>query len=91
MNWKLGYLKAGAEMRKLKLGLLGPVKFLALGGVQCRDVIKDEIGGKLPSERPFRPDVRARPHLPRGQVFTVRGCSCAFARTRARPRGRKKK
>jgi hypothetical protein len=25
--------------------------------VQGRDVIKDEIGGKLPSGRPFRPDV----------------------------------
>jgi hypothetical protein len=24
---------------------------------QGRDVIKDEIGGKLPSGRPFRPDV----------------------------------
>jgi hypothetical protein len=50
------------------------------GSVACiRDVIKDEIGGKLPSGRPFRPDVRARPRLPRGRgftrgrVFTVRG------------------
>jgi hypothetical protein len=52
-----------------------------------RDVIKDEIGRKLPSGRPFRPDVRARPHLPRGRgftrgrVFTVRGRSGASART----------
>jgi hypothetical protein len=44
-----------------------------------RDVIKDEIGGKLPSGRPFRPDVRGHPRLPRGRgftrgrVFTVRG------------------
>jgi hypothetical protein len=47
-------------------------------GPTDRDVIKDEIGGKLPSGRPFHPDVRARPRLPRGpgftrgQVFTVR-------------------
>jgi hypothetical protein len=45
----------------------------------ARDVIKDEIGGKLPSRRPFRPDVRARPRLSRERgftrrrVFTVRG------------------
>jgi hypothetical protein len=49
-----------------------------------RDVIKDDFGGKLPSGRPFRPDVRgcrpdvrgcrpdvrARPRLPRGRGFT---------------------
>jgi hypothetical protein len=40
--------------------------------VQCRDVIKDDFGGKLPSGRPFRPDVHARPRLPRGRIFTVR-------------------
>jgi hypothetical protein len=34
------------------------------------DVIKDDFGGKLPSGRPIRPDVRARPHLPRGRDFT---------------------
>jgi hypothetical protein len=45
-----------------------------------RDVIKDDFGGKLPFGRPFRPDVRARPRLPRGRgftrgrVFTVRRC-----------------
>jgi hypothetical protein len=33
----------------------------------ARDVIKDEIGGKLPSGRPFRPDVHARPRSPRGR------------------------
>jgi hypothetical protein len=43
-----------------------------------RDVIKDDFGGKLPSGRPFRPDVRTRPRLPcgrgfiRGRIFTVR-------------------
>jgi hypothetical protein len=37
---------------------------------QRRDVIKDEIGGKLPSGRPFCPDVRGRPCLPRGRGFT---------------------
>jgi hypothetical protein len=58
-----------------------------------RDVIKDEIGGKLPSGRPFRPDVRARPCLPcgrgftRGRVFTVRGRGSASTRT-PRPRVR---
>jgi hypothetical protein len=60
-----------------------------------RDVIKDEIGGKLPSGRPFRPDVRARPRLPRGcgftrgRVFTVRGRGKNRVRTDAaqRPRG----
>jgi hypothetical protein len=40
------------------------------------DVIKDDFGGKLPSGRPDvhgrRPDVRPRPRLPRGRVFTVR-------------------
>jgi hypothetical protein len=57
-----------------------------------RDVIKDEIGGKLPSGRPFRPDVRARPRLPRGWVFTVRGRgkNCVRADAGLRPRGRKK-
>jgi hypothetical protein len=57
-----------------------------LMGLYTRDVIKDEIGRKLQSGRPFRPDVRGRrpdvrvrPRLPRGrgftrgQVFTVRG------------------
>jgi hypothetical protein len=38
-----------------------------------RDVIKDKIGGKLPSGRPFRPDVRGRVFTVRGRVFTVRG------------------
>jgi hypothetical protein len=42
-------------------------------GAWIRDVIKDDFGGKLPSGRPFRPDVRARPRLSRGRVFTVRG------------------
>jgi hypothetical protein len=63
-----------------------------------RDVIKDEIGRKLPSGRPFRPDVRARPRLPRGRgftrgrVFTVRGRGKNRVRadSRVRPRGRKK-
>jgi hypothetical protein len=68
-----------------------------------RDVIKDEIGGKIPSGRPFRPDVRgrrpdvrARPRLPRGhgftrgRVFIVRGRSKNRVRTDAaqRPHGR---
>jgi hypothetical protein len=35
-----------------------------------RDVIKDDFGGKLPSGRPFRPDVHARPRLPRERGFT---------------------
>jgi hypothetical protein len=35
-----------------------------------RDVIKHDFGGKLPSGRPFRPDIRARPRLPRGRGFT---------------------
>jgi hypothetical protein len=35
-----------------------------------RDVIKDDFGGKLPSGRLFRPDVRARLRLPRGRGFT---------------------
>jgi hypothetical protein len=45
-----------------------------------RDVIKDDFGRKSLSGRPFRPDVRARPRLPRGcsftheRVFTVRRC-----------------
>jgi hypothetical protein len=60
------------------------------------------MGGKLPSGRPFRPDVRARPRLPRGRgftrgrVFTTRGrvfsvCGRGKNRVRAdarvRPRG----
>jgi hypothetical protein len=67
-------------------------------GLHNRDVIKDEIGGKLPSGRPFRPDVRARPCLPcgrgftRGRVFTVcgHGKNCVRADAQVRPRGRKK-
>jgi hypothetical protein len=45
---------------------------------------------KITSERPFRPDVRARPRLPRGRVFTVRGRSKNRVRADAglRPRGR---
>jgi hypothetical protein len=62
---------------------------------------------KLPSGRPFRPDVRgrrpdvhARPRLPRGRgknrvradaAQRPHGRSCASTRTRARPRGCKKK
>jgi hypothetical protein len=45
--------------------------------LQARNVIKDNFGGKLPSARPFRPDVRGRrpdvrprPRLPRGRGFT---------------------
>jgi hypothetical protein len=67
--------------------------------VHTRDVIKDEIGGKLPSGRPFRPDVRARPRLPRGRgftrgrVFTVRerGKNRVRADAGLRPCGREKK
>jgi hypothetical protein len=29
--------------------------------VEIRDVIKEDFGGKLPSGRPFRPDVRVYP------------------------------
>jgi hypothetical protein len=62
-----------------------------------RDVIKDDFGGKLPSGRPFRPDVRARPRLPRGRgftrerVFTVRrrGKNRIRADARVRPCGRR--
>jgi hypothetical protein len=58
-----------------------------------RDVIKDDFRGKLPSGR--RPDVRARPCLPRGRrftrgrVFTVRGRGKNRVRADARvcPRG----
>jgi hypothetical protein len=35
-----------------------------------KDVIKYDFGGKLPSGRPFRPDVRPHPHLSRGRGFT---------------------
>jgi hypothetical protein len=45
--------------------------------IVSRDVIKDDFGGKLPSGRPFRPDVRGRhpevctrPRLSRGRGFT---------------------
>jgi hypothetical protein len=54
--------------------------------VQTRDVIKDDFGGKLPSGRPFRLDVRPRPRLPRGcgstrgRVFTV----CRRSKNRVR-------
>jgi hypothetical protein len=37
------------------------VCYLRFTSVLVRDVIKDEIGGKLPSGRPFRPDVRVYP------------------------------
>jgi hypothetical protein len=57
--------------------------------VLARDVIKDDFGGKLPSGRPFRPDVRgrrpdvrARPRLPRERGFTRADASCPSARTR---------
>jgi hypothetical protein len=40
------------------------------GGPMARDVIKDDFGGKLPSGRPFRPDIRPRPHLSHGRGFT---------------------
>jgi hypothetical protein len=62
-----------------------------------RDVIKDDFGGKLPSGRPFRSDVRGyrsnvrpRPRLPRGWVFTVRrrGKKRVRADAGVRPRGR---
>jgi hypothetical protein len=49
--------------------------------IMPRDVIKDVFGWKLPSGRPFRPDVCPRPRLPRGRgftrgrIFTVRGRS----------------
>jgi hypothetical protein len=67
--------------------------------VSLRDVIKDDFGGKLPSGRPFRPDVRARTRLPRGrgftrgQVFTVRRCGKNHVRAGARvhPRGHENK
>jgi hypothetical protein len=58
--------------------------------LHTKDVIKDEIGGKLPSRRPFRPDVSARPRLPRGRsftrgrVFTVRGRGKNRVRTDAK-------
>jgi hypothetical protein len=38
-----------------------PTYFTRHDNVLCRDVIKDDFGGKLPSGSPFRPDVRARP------------------------------
>jgi hypothetical protein len=68
----------------------------------AKDVIKDDFGGKLPSGRPFRPDVRGRrpdvrprPHLScgrdftRGRVFTVRrrGKNRVRADAGACPRG----
>jgi hypothetical protein len=70
----------------------------------ARDVIKDDFGGKLPSRRPFRPDVRPRPRLPRGRsftrgrVFTIHRCGKKRIRTDAHvradaaqhPRGREK-
>jgi hypothetical protein len=51
-------------------------------------------------EENYRPDIRTRPHLPHGRVFTVRrrgkkprprGLWGASARTHSRPRGREKK
>jgi hypothetical protein len=53
--------------------------------VMHRDVIKHDFGGKLPSGRPFRPDVRARPRLPRG-----RGKNRVRADAARRPRRREK-
>jgi hypothetical protein len=64
-----------------------------------RDVIKDDFGGKLPSGRPFHPDVRPRPRLPggrgftRGRVFTIcrRRKNCVRADAGVHPCGREKK
>jgi hypothetical protein len=74
--------------------LANPVQAI-LDLVCTRDVIKDDFEGKLPSGRPFRPDVRARPRLPRGRgftcgrVFTVRqrGKNRVRADAGVRPRG----
>jgi hypothetical protein len=57
---------------------LKPLKLVPNMFAPGQDVIKDDFGGKLPSGRPFRPDVRPSPRLPhgrgftRGRVFTVR-------------------
>jgi hypothetical protein len=51
---------------------------------ESRDVIKDDYGRKLLSGRPFPPDVRPRPRLPRGWVFTVHGRGKNRVRTDAR-------
>jgi hypothetical protein len=54
-----------------------------------RDVIKDDFGGKLPSGRPYRPDVHPCPRLPRGRVFTVHRRGKKRVRAdMVRPRGR---
>jgi hypothetical protein len=75
---------------------------LVAGRGSTRDVIKDDIGGKLPSGRPFRLDVRARPRLSRGRGFpadgflpsaevvktaSVRTLGCVRADAAQRPRG----
>jgi hypothetical protein len=41
-----------------------------MGSAPHRNVIKDDFGGKLPSGRPFRLDIRSRPRLPHGRGFT---------------------
>jgi hypothetical protein len=77
--------------------------WVSLESSRARDVIKDDFGGKLPSGRPFRPDIRGRrpdvrlrPRLPRGRgftrerVFTVRqrGKTRVRADAAQRPSGR---
>jgi hypothetical protein len=59
---------ASTRMRKCVRASAGPRG----RGPAPRDVIKDDFGGKLPSGRPFRPDVRPRPRSPRGRDFTRR-------------------
>jgi hypothetical protein len=58
--------------------------------VYLRDVIKDDFGGKLPSGRPFRPDVRVYPAntvLPADEFLpSADAVKTASARTRLRPR-----
>jgi hypothetical protein len=63
-----------------------------VNSARIRNVIKDDFGGKLPSGRPFHPDVRWNPRLSRGPVFTVRrrskNCIRADAVRRQRGHGR---
>jgi hypothetical protein len=68
-NKKAEHLVINSDLQSLKIPdscVLLPTE----AGQPARDVINDNFGGKLPSGRPFRPDVRPHPRLPRGRGFT---------------------
>jgi hypothetical protein len=72
-DYEIGNRREEARYRQVA-GRLPSITCRSAGEGYTRDVIKDDFGGKLPSGRPFRldvrerrPDVCLRPHLHRGR------------------------